>query len=131
MYSLILGIFTIICLATSNSIPSTEDNLRGHLNNLEGSISEDHQDIKRAPMRFGKRAPMRFGKREFDEELNEFKILRSARAPMRFGKRSDTTKRAPMRFGKRAPMRFGKRDYEAPSFMNYYNDDYVVREDYI
>merc|ERR1719189_2575333 len=64
-------------------------------------------------MRFGKRAPMRFGKREFDEELNEFKILRSARAPMRFGKR--------------APMRFGKRDYEAPSFMNYYNDDYVVR----
>merc|ERR1711997_38676 len=80
---------------------------------------------------FGNRPPMRFGKREFDEELNEFKILRSARAPMRFGKRSDTTKRAPMRFGKRAPMRFGKRDYEAPSFMNYYNDDYVVREDYI
>ena len=50
---------------------------------------------------------------------------RVARAPMRFGKRFG------VRYGKREPMRFGKRDYEAPSFMNYYDDDYVVRGDYI
>ena len=102
--------------------------MRGGYKILEGtvkkSISDEHQDIKRAPMRFGKRAPMRFGKREFDDDLDEYQILRSARAPMRFGKR------APMRFGKRAPMRFGKRDFEAPSFVNNY-DEYVIGGDYI
>ena len=62
---------------------------------------------------------MRFGKRAgFQDDLNEFKILRSVRAPMRFGKRSEKFKKAPMRFGKRAPMRFGKRDYEGPSYIN-------------
>lgn len=107
--------------------------MRGDFQSLEGpitkSISDEHQEIKRAPMRFGKRAPMRFGKREFIEEPEEFQILRSVRAPMRFGKRSDLSKRAPMRFGKRAPMRFGKRDFEAPSFVNNY-DEYVVGVDY-
>ena len=58
----------------------------------------------------------------FEDDLNEFKILRSVRAPMRFGKRSDYVKRAPMRFGKRAPMRFGKRDFEDPSFVTDYDD---------
>ena len=79
---------------------------------------------KRAPMRFGKRAPMRFGKRDsnIDDELGSLNILRSIRAPMRFGKRSYTfTKKAPMRFGKRAPMRFGKRDFEDPDT---FEDDY-------
>ena len=103
-----------------------------------------------------KRAPMRFGKRDeaflhlkragagLQEDLNEFKILRTVRAPMRFGKRSDRFKKvlpeykfrsfykyykfylgkAPMRFGKRAPMRFGKRDLESPSYLNEENYDY-------
>lgn len=108
----------------------------GDFKSLEGTITksisaDEHQDIKRAPMRFGKRAPMRFGKREFvDEPEEDLQILRSVRAPMRFGKRSDILKRAPMRFGKRAPMRFGKRDYEAPSYVNNY-DEYVVGVDYI
>ena len=77
---------------------------------------------------------MRFGKRDtgvlplkragYQDDLNEFKILRTARAPMRFGKRSEKFKKAPMRFGKRAPMRFGKRDFEGPSYLNEYNFDY-------
>ena len=133
--------FRTYCLDTkcnpfsySNSNPLTEEDLRGDYISLEGtvkkSISDEHQDIKRAPMRFGKRAPMRFGKREFVDEPDEYQILRSARAPMRFGKRSDLSKRAPMRFGKRAPMRFGKRDFRAPSFVNNY-DEYVIGGDYI
>ena len=77
---------------------------------------------KRAPMRFGKRevlAPLNTLKRAgFQDDLNEFKILRTARATMRFGKRSDRLKKAPMRFGKRAPMTFGKRDQESPSYLN-------------
>merc|ERR1711911_513613 len=127
MFNFIFGAFIILCFASSysNSNPLSEEDLRGDFQSLEGpitkSISDEHQEIKRAPMRFGKRAPMRFGKREFIEEPEEFQILRSVRAPMRFGKRSDLSKRA--------PMRFGKRDFEAPSFINNY-DEYVVGVDY-
>ena len=123
-----------LLLSYSNSNPLTEEDLRGGFQGFNGiiakSIADDHKDIKKAPMRFGKRAPMRFGKREFNDEQNEFQILRSARAPMRFGKRSDLSKRAPMRFGKRAPMRFGKREFEAQSNVNDY-DEYFVGVDYL
>ena len=83
---------------------------------------------KRAPMRFGKRAPMRFGKRDsdIDNDISAIEFLRSARAPMRFGKRSYSfTKKAPMRFGKRAPMRFGKRDSEEPENTDEEYDDVI------
>ena len=83
---------------------------------------------KRAPMRFGKRAPMRFGKRDsdIDSDIDAIEFLRSARAPMRFGKRSYSfTKKAPMRFGKRAPMRFGKRDAEEPENTDEEYDDVI------
>jgi len=83
---------------------------------------------KRAPMRFGKRAPMRFGKRDsdIDNDVAAIEFLRSVRAPMRFGKRSYSfTKKAPMRFGKRAPMRFGKRDIEEPENTNEDYDDVI------
>ena len=29
------------------------------------------EEVKRAPMRFGKRAPMRFGKREYFNEIDD------------------------------------------------------------
>ena len=66
---------------------------------------------------------------DLEQDLNEFKILRTVRAPMRFGKRSDRLKKAPMRFGKRAPMRFGKRNLESPSYSNEENYDYEDQMD--
>ena len=75
-------------------------------------------------MRFGKRDVLPLKRSGYQDDLNEFKILRTARAPMRFGKRSEKFKKAPMRFGKRAPMRFGKRDFEGPSYINEDNFDY-------
>merc|ERR1712141_733370 len=102
---------------------------------------------RRAPMRFGKEgfnknsvnfefekvhkrgeALKRSGS-DLEQDLNEFKILRTVRAPMRFGKRSDRLKKAPMRFGKRAPMRFGKRNLESPSYSNEENYDYEDQMD--
>ena len=92
-----------------------EDNFHTYINEgLDQSLIAE----KRAPMRFGKRAA------GFQDDLNEFKILRTVRAPMRFGKRSEKFKKAPMRFGKRAPMRFGKRDFEGPSYLNEDSFDY-------
>lgn len=108
---------------SQNSLKSLNDH---HINTDDAFLTGE----KRAPMRFGKRAPMRFGKRGFEDDLNEFKILRSVRAPMRFGKRSEYIKRAPMRFGKRAPMRFGKRDFEDPSFFTDYDESSYLNDYY-
>ena len=102
----------------SSEVSPSQDNLNTYIN--EG-LDQSMLVEKRAPMRFGKRdvSPLTTLKRAgFQNDLNEFKILRTARAPMRFGKRSDRLKKAPMRFGKRAPMRFGKRDLESPSYLN-------------
>ena len=89
------------------SNPRSEENFRGNFKRFEETISDDHQDIKRAPMRFGKR--------EFLDEPEKFQILRSVRAPMRFGKR--------------VPRRYGKRDLDVPSFdKNYYEN--IVGVDY-
>ena len=82
--------------------------MSGEFKSFGKTISDDHQDIKRAPMRFGKR--------EFLDEPEQFQILRSVRAPMRFGKR--------------VPRRYGKRDFDVPSLdMNY--DENVVGVDYL